>query len=34
MARHVIEWACDLLEQEPARAEALRRRLLAELEGR
>jgi hypothetical protein len=34
MSRRVILWACDLLEQEPARAEALRRRLLAELAGR
>jgi hypothetical protein len=34
MSRRVIEWACDLLAREPARAEALRRRLLAELEGR
>ena len=33
MSRHVIVWACDLLEQEPARAEALRRRLDAELQG-
>jgi hypothetical protein len=34
MSRHVIMWACDLLDLEPARAEALRRRLLAELEGK
>ena len=34
MSRRVIEWACDLLAREPARAEALRRRLLAELQGR
>jgi hypothetical protein len=34
MSRHVIRWACNLLGQEPARAEALRRRLLAELAGR
>jgi hypothetical protein len=34
MSRHVIRWACNLLGQEPARAEALRRRLLAELQGR
>ena len=34
MSRHVIMWACDLLAQEPARADALRRRLLAELEGK
>jgi hypothetical protein len=34
MGRHVIVWACDLLDREPAQAEALRRRLLAELEGR
>jgi hypothetical protein len=34
MSRRVILWACDLLEQEPARANALRQRLLAELEGR
>jgi hypothetical protein len=33
MSRHVIMWACDLLAQEPARAETLRRRLLAELRG-
>jgi hypothetical protein len=33
MSRHVILWACDLLAQEPERAEALGRRLLAELEG-
>jgi hypothetical protein len=33
MSRRVIEWACDLLAREPARAEALRRRLLAELQG-
>jgi hypothetical protein len=31
MGRRVIVWACGLLEQEPARAEALRRRLHAEL---
>jgi hypothetical protein len=34
MSRHVILWACGLLEQEPAQAKALRRRLLTELEGR
>jgi hypothetical protein len=33
MGRHVIVWACDLLAYEPARAEALRWRLQAELEG-
>jgi hypothetical protein len=34
MSQHVIMWACDLLDKEPARAEALRRRLHAELQGR
>jgi hypothetical protein len=34
MSRRVIVWACSLLEQEPARAEALRRRLYAELNER
>jgi hypothetical protein len=34
LRQHVLDWACLLLEGEPARAEALRRRLLAELEGR
>ena len=34
MSRHVIVWTCELLEQEPVRAEALRRRLDAELNGR
>jgi hypothetical protein len=33
MSRRVILWACGLLGQEPERAEALRRRLLAELQG-
>ena len=33
MSRRVILWACDLLGQEPERAKALRRRLLAELQG-
>jgi hypothetical protein len=31
MRRYVIEWACILLDQEPARAEALCRRLEPEL---
>ena len=34
MGRRVIVWACGLLEQEPVRAEALRRRLHAELNER
>jgi len=34
MRQHVLDWACQLLEEEPARAEALRRRLQAELKGR
>jgi hypothetical protein len=31
LCNHIIDCACDLLESEPARAEALRQRLLAEL---
>jgi hypothetical protein len=34
MRQHVLDWACLLLEEEPAQAEALRRLLLAELKER
>jgi hypothetical protein len=34
MTQYVLNWACDLLHQEPSRAEALRRRLEAELNSR
>ena len=32
VCRHVIAWTCDLLQDQPERAEALQRRLEAEIE--